>query len=185
MVEEVALNAVKEAINGINIDRQDAEDIRKYLEEKNKIGFADQLKEHERTAKAIAANKQKSENLVDMRLGKLISDDLFKEKLKALQEEKTALEAKQTEKPVNDRDFMVALDEVLYFLEHADEMFKSSQFDGKRIIIKSLLSNLILKDKKVEFSYTKPFNLFVEGLMCPIFYRERDSNPHGRAANSF
>ena len=185
IVEAVALDSVKEAINKVKIDREGAEAIRKYLEDKNKTGYSEQLKDHETTAKAIAANKKKADNLLDMRMELLISDDVFKEKLKVLEDEKAALEAKQTEKPINEQDFMVALDEVLYFLEHAWEMFKSSQFDGKRIIISSLLSNLVLQDKKVNFTYRKPFNLFVEGFNCPISYRERDLNPHGRAANSF
>ena len=183
--EEVALAAVTEAINKVKIDQEGAEAIRKYLESKNKAGFADQIKEQERINKAIAVNKQKMDNLLDIRLGQLISDEQYKSKLKELEEEKSILEAKKTEKPVNEQDFMVSLEEVLYFLQNAAELFKSSQLDGKRIIISTLLANLVLQDKKVNFTYRKPFNLFVEGFNCPTFYRERDSNPHVLANNGF
>lgn len=183
--EEVALAAVTEAISKVKIDKEGAEAIRKYLEGKNKTGFADQIKEHERINKALAVNKQKRDNLLDIRLGQLISDEQYKAKLKELEEEKTILETQITEKPVNEQDFMVTLDEVLYFLQNAAELFKSSQLDGKRIIISTLLANLVLQDKKVNFTYRKPFNLFVEGFNCPISYRERDSNPHVLANNGF
>ena len=177
VVEAVALDAVNEAINGVQIDSDGAEAIRKYLEEKNKVGFAEQLQEHETTVKAIATNKKKTDTLLEMRMGLLITDEMFKEKFKALEEEKAALTDKQAEKPVNEQDFIVALDEVLYFLSHAGELFKSSQLEGKRIIISSLLANLVLQDKKVNFTYRKPFDIFVKGFLRPIICAERDSNP--------
>ena len=125
----------------------------------------------------MAVIKQKIDRLVDLRLQDGISDALFKQKIKELQDEQARLEESTAENKVEESSLDVSIEEVLDLAKDIGEIFKSSQIDGKKEIINCVFANLSLEQKNLYFSYKKPFNLFVEGLSCTKLYRGRDLNP--------
>ncbi|MBQ7908572.1 MAG: hypothetical protein IJ311_03640, partial [Elusimicrobiaceae bacterium] len=132
------------------------------------------IKEANRT---LAVIKQKIDRLVDLRLQEGISDVLFKQKIKELQDEQARLEESTAENKVEESSLDVSIEEVLDLTKDIGEIFKSSQIDGKKEIINCVFANLSLEQKNLYFSYKKPFNLFVEGPSCTKLYRGRDLNP--------
>ena len=127
--------------------------------------------------RTLAVIKQKIDRLVDLRLQDGISDALFKQKIKELQDEQARLEESTAESKAEEASLDVSIEELLGLAKDIGEIFKSSQIDGKKEIINCVFANLSLEQKNLYFSYKKPFNLFVEGSFCSKKYRGRDLNP--------
>ena len=153
-----------------------AELLRQHLETENRKGIKEQVKEVEAVKKAITLNQQKTDRLLESFLNQLTPENIYKAKMTELQEEKLRLESRQAEVKINDEDFAVSLEEVLYLTQHAEEILKSSKLDGKRQLINCVLSNLVLKEKKVEFTYRKPFDLFAKGFFSSETCAQQESN---------
>jgi hypothetical protein len=105
---------------------------------------------------AITHNKQRLENvnkslskLTDMRLADLISDEEFKAKKQALEEEKSKCEAflERTEKRATEAASKA--EGLLTFAERAMREYKKGDKRKQRLLISELGSNLFLKDKKL------------------------------------
>ena len=175
--EKIALDRITEGLQAITIPESMAEKIRQELIKYNQEELQTKsvlIKEANRT---LAVIKQKIDRLVDLRLQDGISDALFKQKIKELQDEQARLEESTAESKAEEASLDVSIEEVLGLAKDIGEIFKSSQIDGKKEIINCVFANLSLEQKNLYFSYKKPFNLFVEGLSCTKLYRGRDLNP--------
>lgn len=175
--EKIALDRITEGLQAITIPESMAEKIRQELIKYNQEELQTKsvlIKEANRT---LAVIKQKIDRLVDLRLQDGISDVLFKQKIKELQDEQARLEESTAESKAEEGSLDVSIEEVLGLAKDIGEIFKSSQIEGKKEIINCVFANLSLEQKNLYFSYKKPFNLFVEGLSCTKLYRGRDLNP--------
>lgn len=65
----------------------------------------------------------------------------------------------------------------LELLESLVELYLEEDDEQKKKIVKSVLSNLTLKDGKLSYDYVKPFDLFAKGLSCHQDWSVGDSNP--------
>lgn len=71
---------------------------------------------------------------------------------------------------------MEELNQTLELAEEASELYLDAPSELKKRIVKSSLSNLILKDGKLSYEYKKPFDILVKGLCCRLKWRIGDSN---------
>ena len=125
IVEQTALNAVENAFNNIKIDEELAKLMKNYLEGKNKTDHKEKQHETVSIEKSLTLVKNKLDKLINMHLNDLLSEDDFKEAKQKLEIEKRALENRKAEPSVNEHEFNLALDDVLYFARNGVEMFKS------------------------------------------------------------
>lgn len=174
--EEIAYQAVLHALRNLKVDNDLAELMRKYLEEQNKLGVQEQIKELEGIKKELSNNKQRTDRLLESYLNNATPENIYKAKIAELQEEKLTLESRQEKIKINDADFAVSLNEVLYLTTHAEEILKSSKVDGKRLLINCVLSNLILDGQKIKFTYRKPFDILAKGYFFVKNYPQEESN---------
>ena len=127
----------------------------------------------------LAAEAQKSqENIYRRRLGQiarekeiwvskeatgLISSDVVNEKLKNLMEEEKDLQVKLDKPASNEKEVLWTLSRLTNLMSRLPELYKSSQPEQKRRIMKLIIANLTMKQKNLEIIMKKPFQLMLEG----------------------
>ena len=60
-------------------------------------------------------------------------------------------------------DWLDQSSNLLYLAQHAQELFLEGTKEEKQILINCVSSNLFLRDKKIEYSLKKPFDILAEG----------------------
>ena len=73
-------------------------------------------------------------------------------------------------------DYYIAAKYILDLTSRAYELFKSSEVEEKRQLIKLILSNLELDDEKLVWQAHKPFDLILEMNDCQLWCARQDSN---------
>lgn len=134
--------------------------------------------------KEIAAKKRlgsidsERKSLFTQQATGLIDESFLTARLKELKAEEEQLK-REAQNHTEDRAKQAyTAERVLNLVNRLPEMFKNgSKVEQKRAILKLVLSNVELKEKKLYFFYEKPFGLLSEGLSCSKFYRGRDLNP--------
>ncbi len=79
-----------------------------------------------------------------------------------------------------DKAEIKSMEEMYGTLELAEtlvETYLEEDDEYKKKIVKSVLSNLALKDGKLSYDYKKPFDLLANGLACHQDWSVGDSNP--------
>ena len=78
---------------------------------------------------------------------------------KKYSEEKTELERKLVEYTNNDKSFIVTSSYLLQLASRAKEVFESSQPDKKNKILRMLLANCQINEKRLQLNLLKPFSV--------------------------
>ena len=112
--------------------------------------------------KALANCQKKLENLNQMRLKDLITDEEYIKEKRVLLREKTRLEA-NLESDVR-KTSLDQTAETFLFASRAKESFQKGSLEDKRSILQELGSNLVLKDKKLHIQVEKPLQIIERGL---------------------
>ncbi len=110
-------------------------------------------------SKEIVILNNKCDKLMELKLSDIISEEDFiikqSEFKKHIQELKLIIEERTN---TND-NVIVNVTDLLKFGEVASEVFPNTTVEEKRIILNSLGSNLLIKDRKLEIQYEKPLLL--------------------------
>lgn len=167
--ENTITKQVMEALNILKAEEKLADIIRDELEKENKQEGKIKVLENKRNQKQLEDVKNKIDRLVDLKLENNIKEDIYKIKMESLTAELEELEKKVKKTDINEADFYVSLKEVFDFSQEAAEMFKSSQIEQKRRLLNLVFANLQIKDKKLNFSYTKPFCDFAKGFSYQLW----------------
>jgi len=76
------------------------------------------------------------------------------------------------------KDYLDQSSNLLHLAKNAHKLFLNGTREQKHILLNCVSSNLLLKDKKVHFSYKKPFDMLVKGqkstIRLPEVYRLRN-----------
>jgi site-specific DNA recombinase len=121
------------------------------------------------------------DRLYDDKMAGLIDEEMYRRKsqdyLRRKEEIATTLESYNNGEL---NTFELSLD-VLDLANRAAEIYKRRTPEEKRLLLKILLLNASLKDKKVDFTLRNPFNYIVEYKKSENWSERRDSNPrpHG------
>lgn len=67
--------------------------------------------------------------------------------------------------------------QILELVNNAYDPYLRRDSEGKRELLKMLLSNCIMKDGTINYTYKKPFDMFAKGLAFTKDHAGRDSNP--------
>ena len=66
---------------------------------------------------------------------------------------------------------------IIALAKHGAELFKRSEPEERRILIKTVLPNVTWNGKELLYEHVSPFNLLVEMNKSPIWGGLRGSNP--------
>ncbi len=104
-------------------------------------------------------NAQKQiDELLNLRLRNLISDEEFEEKRRELLKERALLNERRSNTEQNADHWFEQVERSLLFAQAVRKRFRSGSIDQKRIILETVGSNLLLKDKNLLFEPVEPFS---------------------------
>lgn len=102
-----------------------------------------------------------------------IDYDKYVKKAKA---EKEELEYKLVEYTNNDKSFVLTAEHLLELAQNAQKIFQSSQFVQKNKILKALLANCQINEKRLQLNLLKPFIGLVSTSKSSNWLRRLGSN---------
>lgn len=168
--ENVIARQVIESLGAIKTEGKIAEKMVKYLEETAKQENRAKMSENSVHKKRLEEVNTKINKLIDMRLESNVLDDAtFNRRMELLKVERDELEQKVNNTTVNEQDFYLSLKDIVEIAQEAEYIFKSSQIEQKRRLLNLIFANLQIKDKKLEFTYTKPFCDFAKGFSYKLW----------------
>jgi DNA invertase Pin-like site-specific DNA recombinase len=162
-VEEEHLDSqILEFLEGIQIDKATLSEALAAVESLSKTEANEETKEAVR--KALAICQKSMDNLTRLRCQELIGDEEFVRQRAALAQEEERLRerTRQLEASVwiePSRDLFLFSHRARFWLLHGDS-------DVKRVILSTVGSNFLLRDKKLSIDAKKPFSIVRENRSC-------------------
>ena len=101
---------------------------------------------------------------------------MYDKKHKQIKEKQHDLSIQLDEFTKADDNYHVVVSMVLNLAQRAREIFESSELSEKRELLKFILQNPVVKDKKLAFTLREPFNLVAETARNTPLLRRQDSN---------
>ena len=91
-----------------------------------------------------------------------ITKDIYEAKLKQYDTELNNIEDKLKSVDETDKDFYVTAGYIVQLAKHSDELFRCSEYEERRLLIKTVLTNVTWDSEKLSYDYLEPFNLLAE-----------------------
>jgi site-specific DNA recombinase len=110
-------------------------------------------------------------------LTKKIDDEGHKTHEARLLNEMTDIDEKIKDAERNAKNWLQLVKDTIHFSRNARLCFKNGTLDEKKIILKTIGSNLVLKDKKLYIEPQKLFKIVAQNKKSGNWQRGRDSNP--------
>lgn len=165
--EERVNELVAETLDHLQVDAELIE--MAYLAKKERTGQATEYAETsvDHFNKQLETVRQKQAKLLDSYLTELIPEDVYKDKIQALNNERIALEQQQKKVRENQpADPLITLERVKNIFLTANQAktkFLEEKNDGKRSLLEILLWNLSLSDEKVaNVSFKMPYEVIAK-----------------------
>lgn len=97
--------------------------------------------------------------LLDLYLKGKIKDELYAYKSQEIEGEMNTVNSELAKYKRADKAYIQEIEKFLYFCNEVPELFRSSRPELKRELLRFVVSNLVLKDKKLDFELKLPFNI--------------------------
>ena len=174
--EEEITKQLGAVFNNLNIPKKLAQLIVETMQELHidKINFHTQ--QHDSIKKESKEVTQMLDNLYLDKLKGRITDSDYDKYYIRLREQQTELALQLSQLQDTQDNYHITAQYVITLANKAYELFKSSEIEEKRQLIKLLLSNLQLKDKKLIYKAQKPFDLILDHADRQNWCARQDSN---------
>ncbi len=83
-------------------------------------------------------------------------------KLKQYETELNRIEDKLNNVNKTDKDFYATAGYIVQLAKHSNELFKCSEYEERRLLIKTVLTNVTWNGENLSYDYLEPFNLLAE-----------------------
>lgn len=154
---------IDEVLKKIGISEEFKEWAIKYLNELNDKEVEDRNVAVNSLQNAYQNCVKRLDNLVKLKIspqnsdGSLLSDEEFKSQKEAIVAEKRKIETSLGSTGKRIEDWLDTAERTFDFAIHARYRFANGALDDKREILSTIGSNLIFKDKKIQFDLQKPY----------------------------
>lgn len=101
---------------------------------------------------------RKNDKLMEMKLGDLIDEEEFKSKRSEYKKRELELRTLIEDFESKDSHTATGVNDLLLFGQIAPDAFQNATLEEKRIILSSLGSNLLIKDRKLQIQFEKPLS---------------------------
>ncbi len=135
----------------------------KYLHELHENEVVDRSQIYENLQKTYNDLQRKIDNLLDLRIQELVSDEEYKQKKETLLQEQTQIKEKLDDTELRSQNWLELTEKSFNFCVYARHWFKNGTLQDKRIIFEALGSNFLLKDRKISIELHKPYFHIQEG----------------------
>lgn len=168
MRQEIALTQVKDAVLALHIDdivlKEVLEDLRDNSEQNYQMTIQAEARRKKRLSEIETIRKQQ----FNMQAKGLLTEEELTSNLQELKKEEDELKALGIETP-NKKQVIMNIERMARLLNKLPALFDSSKIEFKRLILRLIFSNLEMKGKKLDFTYTKPFGEFSKGSLCQVW----------------
>src|SRR3989338_410282 len=135
-----------------------------YLRSRNDKEIEDRTARYKNLQEAYSQSQRQLDNLTRMRYRELIADEEYTRERNRLR-----IEMAQTKEKLGDTEhraesWLGVSEKVFSCACHARERFRKGDLQTKKLILESIGSNLVLKDKKLSLEFKKPFFVIEKGL---------------------
>lgn len=148
----------------------------KYLDGLDKEDDMLKEKTHESLGNGVKEAEKNIENLTTMRIKDFITDEEYLSQRNKLILEKESLKLR-LQKDTKNQDWLELTKKSFIFSSRAKFWFTKGNLEQKRLILTSIGSNFLLRDKKIRIQLLKPFSMIEEGLKnrswCPLVHDVR------------
>lgn len=159
--EEKILVQIEKVIQGIRIPEKILLEINEELKISSDKEYEYQKKEAKRLQEQYDIIQTRLKRARSLLLDMDISKDEYDEMVMEMQAERDNVEVKLNQLSCCDEEFNKKIGTVFVLCAKAHELFKSSELDEKRRIIKILFPNLKMDAGNIEFTVRKPFDMFM------------------------
>lgn len=177
LLKEKLEKQVDEFLEKITLDKEFMALTFQYAEKINKEEGQNQTMIFKSLHEAKEANLKQIKNLVIMRTKEEVTEDEYKERRKELLSEQGKINEKISDADTGAKNWLELMEDLYNFCRHVRYWFNNGTLEDKKIILRTIGSNLLLKDKIL---YFEPRNVFVEvahGVKNNDWQRGRESNP--------
>lgn len=152
----------------------------KIIKEVLRESLKDEAEYHEESLEVLTARyktlHEQDARLLDLLLNNKIKQEAYDAKSPVLNQEMELVNVEISKHKSADRAFYQEIEGFLTFCSEAPALFKSSSPALKRELLRFVISNLVLRDKKLEFSLRIPFNIVAKYAENENWQGRSDSN---------
>lgn len=159
--EEEIEEQIQQALKAISLNQEQVE----YLKQILRDSHDEESKYHERSLSNLNTRytelKQRSDKLLDAYLDSSVVKNIYESKSKEINDEMMLVNSEIGKHKEGDRKYTEQIENFWEVCKIAHELFASSRPELKRELLKFVVTNLVLKDKIVQFSFKFPFDALV------------------------
>lgn len=168
---------VDEFLKKIELDDEFNEWADKYMSEINEDESKSQALIYESLHRTKEAVQKQLNSLIDMRVKELISDIEYLERKSKLQNELLKINEKLGDTDYRAESRLELMERTFNFCHNVRYWFKYGSLEDKKIILKTIGSNLLLRDKILQLEPVKLFSIIAEGNKTGDWQRQGESDP--------
>ncbi len=176
ITEEEMEEMMRDYILKIDIDKEVWEIGIELLRAKHQDEMDKFIEASKRLEKEKEGVKRDLQKLLDMRLREEISAEEYTEAKKLLLDKKVAIEEKLTDKEESSDNWLELAENFFETCYRARKIMQGEDYEKKRDLIECVGWNLFLNNKKLEFSFKKPYNILLKPEVRSDVQARQDSN---------
>ena len=174
--EEVIVEQLNEVVKSVSLDIQKLKILKEILRESNK----DEAEYHEQSLEALNARyaslTEQSSKLLDLFLAGKVKQEIYDKKSKDLEVETEGVNGDIQKHKKANRAYVQEIETFLEFCSLAPKLFASSRPALQRELLRFIVSNLVLKDKKLDITLKMPFDIVAQYAKTSNWQARQDSN---------
>ncbi len=176
VTEEELEEMIKNNVYRISIDKAVWELGIKLLKAKNKHELESTLDIRTRLELELSSIDKRLSRLLDMRLSEEITQEEYASRKKIFIERKLRLKEKVEDREQSANSWLELAENFFETAYQAREVMESNDIEAKRELVKTVGWNLFLKNKKLQFSFKKPYDVLLQPEMRSDVQGRTDSN---------
>ncbi|MEQ9618421.1 MAG: recombinase family protein [Deltaproteobacteria bacterium] len=160
--EDVLTDEFVKVFKRISISENTAKKIIQDLHQLNETNFmlSQELIDNLRKDKDKIRNRKSK--LYDAYFDESITKDMYEAKLRQYDSELNKVEDKLKSVDETDKNFYVTADYIIQLAKHSSELFRCSEYEERRLLIKTVLLNATWNGVTLCYDYKEPFNLLAD-----------------------
>lgn len=178
--EEVVTEQLAQVIKAVTLSLKKIKIIKDIMS----VSLADETEYLQESLNTLNGNytdlQDQSTKLLDLYLKGRIKDEVYNSKSAEINQQTEQVNSEIAKHKGADRAYKQEIEGFLTFCNQAPKLFASSRPELQRELLRFVVSNLILKDKKVDFSLKLPFSILAKYAESENWQGQRESNPQSR-----
>lgn len=177
VTEEEMEEMIYKNISRVSIDREVWELGIKLLKAKNEKELEESIGTKGRLELELTRIETALSKLLTMRLNEEITSEEYAEQKKVLIDRKIKAKEKLEDRELSANTWLELAEKFFETAFHAREVMESKDIEAKRDLVRTVGWNLLLHDKKLQFSFRKPYDVLLQPEIRNNVQVERESNP--------